>query len=344
MSAADRVTSLLAARKGSLAILLAAIPLLSLPSPARAAAAAAQQATAPQIAPPVQVVISGRYRGPKLWRVSKAGHELWVLGTVAPLPKRMVWQTEDIKRLLGQTQEVIPAWPSVSIGFHPFTALHLYALWRKAQTNPGHESLQAVLPPALYARFGALKLRYAPHDHRIEQLRPILAARRLYDETLAASDLTPRNDIQRTVLELARQGGVPIHQDKLLVKDPVDVMRDLTAIPRSAEIACLQAVVTRLETDVGPMQTRARAWALGDVALLRRLPHTDNRDTCLDAVSGSTRVRALLAQAQQDWMQAALQALEQNHTTLALQSMDLLLGPDGTLATFERMGYSVEGP
>jgi len=135
-----------------------------------------------------------------------------------------------------------------------------------------------------------------------------------------------------------------VHQDKLLVKDPVDVMRDLTGIPRSAEIACLQSVVTRLETDVGPMQARARAWALGDVALLRRLPHTDNRATCLDAVSGSARVRALLAQAQQDWMSAAVQALAQNHTTLALQPMDLLLGPDGTLATFRRMGYRVEGP
>ncbi|HEY7889653.1 MAG TPA: TraB/GumN family protein [Steroidobacteraceae bacterium] len=334
------MTSIGASRSGSLAALLAAVALLW---PAMPRAAALQTLT-PAQAVPMQVVISGRYRGPKLWRVSKNGHELWVLGTVAPLPKRMVWQTEDIQRLLRQTQEVIPAWPSLSIGFHPFTALHVYALWRKAQTNPDNLPLQAVLPTALYARFGALKLRYAPHDRRIGQLRPILAARRLYDDTLIASDLTPHNDIQRTVLELARQERVPIHKDKLLVKDPVDVMRDLTAIPRSAEITCLQSVVTRLETDVGPMQARARAWALGDVALLRRLPHTDNRDTCLEAVSGSARVRSLLAQAQQDWMNAAVQAIDRNRTTLALQSMDLLLGPAGTLATFQRMGYRVEGP
>jgi uncharacterized protein YbaP (TraB family) len=290
------------------------------------------------------IVISGQYAGPKLWRVSRDGHVLWVLGTVAPLPKRMIWQTEDVQRLLRRTQEVIPAWPSVGIGFHPFTALHLYALWRKAQTNPDHLPLGAVLPPALYARFSALKLRFAPHDRRIEQLRPILAARRLYDEALAASDLTPKNDIQQTVLRLARQEGVAVHRDKLRISDPVDVMRDLTDTPRSAEIACLQSVVTRLETDLGPMQARARAWALGDVALLRRLPHTDNRATCLEAVSGSARVRALVAAAQQDWMAAAQQALSRNRTTLALQSMDRLLGPDGTLETLGRMGYRVEGP
>ncbi|MFI4884516.1 MAG: TraB/GumN family protein [Steroidobacterales bacterium] len=292
----------------------------------------------------MQIVISGRYRGPKLWRVSKDGHALWVLGTVTPLPKRMVWQTEDIQRLLAHSQEVIPAWPSVGIGFHPFTAVHLYALWREAQTNPDHLPLKAVLPPGLYARFSALKLRFAPGDHRIEELRPILAARRLYDEALAASDLTPHNDIQRTVLGLAKQESIAIHRDKLLVKDPVEVMRDLTKIPRAAEIACLQSVLERLETDIGPMQARARAWALGDVALLRRLPHTDNRTTCLDAVSGSARVRTLVAEAQQEWMTAAVQALERNQSTVALQSMDRLLGPDGTLAMLRHMGYRVEGP
>lgn len=307
-------------------------------------AADRQDAVAGPAPAAVQVVISGRYRGPKLWRISKDGHALWVLGTVAPLPKRMVWESQDIQGLLRQTEEVIPAWPSVGIGFHPFTALHLYVLWRKAQTNPDHLPLRAVLPPPLYARFTALKLRFAPNDARIERLRPILAARRLYDEALTASDLTPHNDIQRAVLALARQEKVPIHQDKLLVKDPVGVMRDLTDIPRSAEIACLRSVVTRLETDLGPMQARARAWALGDVALLRRLPHTDNRATCLEAVSGSTQVRTLVSDAQQDWMTAVVQALAQNRTTLALQPMDLLLGPDGTLATLRRMGYRVEGP
>lgn len=328
-------------RPASLVGLLAAAGLLL---SATSGAMALQEGTAAQVTMPVQVVISGKYRGPKLWRVSKDGHVLWVLGTVAPLPKRMVWQSEDIQRLLRQTQEVIPAWPSVGIGFHPFIAVHLYVLWRKSQTNPDHLPLRAVLPPDLYARFSALKLSFAPNDRRIEQLRPILAARRLYDDALAASDLTPRNDIQRTVLDLAKQERVPIRQDKLLVKDPVDVMRDLANVPRPAEIACLQSVLTRLETDLGPMQARARAWALGDVALLRRLPHTDNRATCLEAVSGSARVRSLVAEAQQDWMSAAVQALERNHTTLAMQSMDRLLGPDGTLEELRRMGYQLEGP
>lgn len=324
--------------------ILALAAALVLLAPAMSGAAALQPDTAPQVAPPLQVVISGRYRGPKLWRVSKDGHVLWVLGTVAPLPKHMIWQTGDIQRLLRHAQEVIPAWPAVGIGFHPFLAIHLYALWREAQTNPGDAPLKAVLPPPLYARFSALRLRFAPHDRRIEELRPILAARRLYGEALAASGLTLQDDIQRTVLKLARRAGVPVHEDKLHVSDPIAVMRDLTQTPRAAEVACLQSVVTRLETDLGPMQARARAWALGDVALLRRLPKTDIRDPCLEAVSGSARVRALVSQAQEDWMTAAVQALGHNRTTLALESMDRLLGPQGTLEALRRRGYQVEGP
>ena len=310
-------------------------------SPASGLAADRPAAAPPPLAP---VVVVGRYAGPELWRVSRDGHVLWILGTVMPLPKRMQWQSQGIQALLTHTEEVIPAWPSWGIGFHPIEMVHLYVLWRRAQDNPHHLPLKAVLPAPLYARFEALRLRFAPHDARIESLRPILAAKRLYDEALAASDLTPRDEIEQTVLRLARRAGVPVHRAKVRIGDPIKVMRDLADIPLPGEISCLQSVVLRLDTDLGPMQARARAWALGDVDLLRRLPHTDNRLPCIEAVTGSARVRTLLQQAEQDWMTAAEQALAHNRTTLALQSMDRLLGPTGTLATLRRVGYRVEGP
>ncbi|MGA9366550.1 MAG: hypothetical protein WBV35_03765, partial [Steroidobacteraceae bacterium] len=71
------MTSIGLPRRGGLAGLLAAAALLC---PAMSAAAL-QTETAPQIAAPLQVVISGSYLGPKLWRVSKDGHALWLLGT-----------------------------------------------------------------------------------------------------------------------------------------------------------------------------------------------------------------------------------------------------------------------
>ena len=48
---------------------------------------------------------------------------------------------------------------------------------------------------------------------------------------LDSSGLTVHNEVQRTVLKLARKQGVKIHQDKLKVEHPVDVLKDVGKTP-----------------------------------------------------------------------------------------------------------------
>jgi len=296
-------------------------------------------------APMEEVVITGEHEGPRLWKVHKDNdHVLWILGTVTPLPKKMIWQADTVEAILQQSQEVVPAWPALGIGANPFTALRVWIQWHSMQKIPDRMDLQQVLPPDLYKRFSALKERYAPRDSRLNELRPAFAAERLLDEALEASGLTMHNEVQQTVLKLARKQGVKIHQDKLKVEHPVDVLKDVGKTPLTGEIACLEAVVGRLETDLGPMQARARAWALGDVDELRRLIHPDDRTACITAVSTSDRVRTLIARAQDDWFVSVEDALQHNRSTLAVQSMDRLLGDNGTLAILRKQGYQVEGP
>src|SRR5215469_8364922 len=321
------------------AVLLAAAALV-------AARAARSEGDTPRAATETmaEVVVEGRHQGPRLWRVRQGDHVLWILGTVSPLPKKMVWQPDQVQAVLGQVQEVVPAWPSYGIGANPITALRVYIQWRHMQKPPDHLPLRETLPPELYARVQALKARYDPHDNTLEQLRPMLAAERLLIRVLDASGLTAHNEVQARVLELAREAGVHVRQDKLKIDDPVDVLKDVGAAPLSGEVACLETVVTRLETDLGPMQQRARAWALGDVDTLRSLPHTDNRTACVAAVSTSERVRTLIERAEDDWLLSVQEALRRNRGTLAVQSMDRLLGEHGTLAQLKARGYEVEGP
>jgi len=256
----------------------------------------------------------------------------------------MIWQSDAVEAVLQQSQEVVPAWPAFGIGANPFTLLRVWMQWRSIQKSPDRMNLQQVLPQPLYARFAALKARYAPKDSRLDELRPAFAAERLLDEALDASGLTLHNEVQQSVLKLARKQGVRIHQDKLKVEHPVDVLKDVGKTPLAGEIACFEAVIGRLETDIGPMQARARAWALGDVDTLRKLNHPDDRTACIEAVSTSDRVRDLIARAQEDWFLAVEDALTRNRSTLAVQSMDRLLGSDGTLAILRKEGYQVEGP
>ncbi len=295
-------------------------------------------------APLAEVVVEGKHEGPRMWTVRRGDHTLWILGTVTPLPRKMVWQPDAVRAVLQQSQEVVPAWPAYGIGANPFTALRVYIQWRRIQKPPDHLPLKETLPPELYARVAALEARYDPHDTHLEELRPMLAAERLTTRVLDASGLALRNEVQKTVLGLAREQGVRIRQDKLKIDDPVDVLKDVGSTSLAAEIACLDAVVTRLETDLGPMQARARAWALGDVDALRQLPHPDDRTACIAAVSTSERVRALIARAQDDWLLVVQDSLARNRGTLAVQSMDRLLGEHGALAALRQRGYEVEGP
>ncbi len=306
--------------------------------------ALAQQADAPAPTAMPEVVVEGHHDGPRMWRVRRGDHVLWILGTVSPLPKKMIWQPDAVQEALKQTQEVVPAWPSYGIGANPITALRLYIQWRRMQKPPDHMPLQQLVPPPLYARVEALESRYDPRDKTLEQERPMLAAERLLEKVLDRSGLTAHNEVQETVLRLARAQGVRVRQDKLRIDDPLDVLKDVGATPLAGEVACLDAVVTRLETDLGPMQARARAWALGDVDTLRSLPHTDNRTACVTAVSTSERVRTIIQRAEEDWLVAVQDSLARNRGTLAVQSMDRLLGEHGALAALKAHGYEVEGP
>jgi uncharacterized protein YbaP (TraB family) len=306
------------------------------------ASAAQQEDEQPAAAP--EVVVEGRHEGPRMWIVRKGDHTLWILGTISPLPKKMVWQPDAVAEVLGQTQEVVPAWPTYGIGANPFTALRVYIEWRRLQKPPDHMPLRQALPPALYARVMALEARYDPNDKKLEEMRPMMAARELLSRVFDASGLALHNEVQEEVLKLARSKGVRVHQDKLRIEDPVNVLKDVSATPLAGEVSCLDSVVTLLETDLAPMQARARAWALGDVDTLRNLPHADDRTACVAAVSTSDRVRKLIERAQDDWLISVEDSLTRNRGTLAVQSMDRLLGEHGTLATLRARGYSVTGP
>jgi uncharacterized protein YbaP (TraB family) len=256
----------------------------------------------------------------------------------------MVWKSREVESVLGEVQEVIPTNPSVSVHANPFTWVRLYFQWRGVQVIDKGGRLQDLLPPALYARVTALAARYDAGDHRIERLKPVFAALRLYRQALDSVHLAPGNQAEATVLKLARSHKVPIGQSKLKIDDPRDLLTQLGQIPHDAQVGCLEAVVERLETGLGAMQEEARAWSLGDVAALRQLMVPKTIDVCTAAVSSSARTRQLIDDSNADWNREVELALTNNRSTLALKPIHDLLGPRGVLAALKAKGYEVEGP
>jgi uncharacterized protein YbaP (TraB family) len=292
----------------------------------------------------IEVEVTGERPGPSMWKVSKDNHVLWIMGTLEPLPKRMTWRSKAVEEVLAQSQEVLPSRPTFGFSWNPIVALRLYWQWRGIQKSPNHATLAATLPPGLYARFSALRNKYAPHDTQMEDLRPMLAALRLFEKGIDASGLSFHHEVQNAVLKLAQQRHVKPHKMTLAVEEPRDLLKEIGEIPAQAQIGCLETTVARLESDLTAMRARANAWAVGDVDALRKLPLPEQQAACLATLSNSARFRDLNAKTSMAWMQGAEEALIANASTLALKPIYELLGSGGILEHFRAMGYVVEGP
>lgn len=53
------------------------------------------------------VTVTGLDAGPALWKVSKDGHVMWVLGTLAPLPKGAKWRSARVEQAIARSQELL---------------------------------------------------------------------------------------------------------------------------------------------------------------------------------------------------------------------------------------------
>lgn len=291
-----------------------------------------------------EVTVTGEWSGPRMWKISKGDHVLWLLGTLEPLPKKMTWQSKEVESLLAEAQEVLDGNPALSADVGLFGKLQLYFQWRRMQKSEDRATLKTTLSPELYARFAALKTKYAPHDDGLDKLRPMFAAGKLYGATVDASGLSYKNIVGGAVTKIAKQHDVKIQRVPLKVDDPKGVLREVGETPTAAEISCLETTIARLEIDVEPMKQRAAAWAMGDVDTLRRLPYPDNLAACWEAVSGSNRLKELRARFESEWMTAAEEALQRNRVTLAMRSMRDVIGEGNVLEKFRAQGYAIEGP
>jgi len=326
----------------SAALILCAALLVSLGSTEAAAVPAAAA-----VAPPQQleeIAIVGERPGPRLWKVSRADHVLWLLGTLNHLPKRMTWRSSDVDAALAQSQELLTSGPSVSASVGPIGAIRLYLQWRRTQKSPDHLKLDVWLPPPLYARFEVLKARFDAGDDSIEELRPSFAALRLYEHAVDAAGMTAHDAVEQAVIKLAKRRHIPIESAELKIEDPSGALKEVSALPPTMEIDCMTATVTRIETDLPSMQERARAWSVGDVDRLRALPYPNQREACLSALSNSPRIKALVDRVTQAWNSEAEAALTRNRVSFAMRPIYELLDADGPLARFRAEGYRVEGP
>ena len=291
-----------------------------------------------------EVLVSGERSGPGLWKVRKGEHTLYLLATIAPAPKKLQWRSQEVEAVLDRAQVFVPARPEVDADIGPIKAVQLYLQFRKLRGNAEGERLETVLPPPLFSRFEALRTKYAPRDRSMLERRPLLAVLELQRAAIDRSGLSFSNAVARSVEKSARERKVKVLRAEVRVEDARGTLAEIGQIPLSAEIACMEAVLGRLETDLAQSRQRAEAWAVGDTGALRTSAATQAAGTCLDSLSNSARVASLLRDFETAWLGTVTNSLERHPVTLAVTDIDGLLRPGGILAKLRARGYEIDEP
>jgi uncharacterized protein YbaP (TraB family) len=327
--------SALAALPPSIAVALAALAAL----PGRGVAQ-----PAPPPSPPVdEMTVIGRYPGPPMWKVTAGAHSLWIFGSLSPLPKGLVWDSDNVERLIERSQTVIGPMRISAFTLNPFKVIGLIRQARRLSKNPDDAELADMLPPELYARYRALHERYTPRDKKSDEMRPTLAALRLYGAALDDAGLTNDEQVGDEIRRLARRSDAE-RSRPTVEADPEAVLDSLGEISPADEIECFGTVMASIETDLDAMKARANAWALGDVEALSRFDYPDAQGDCLAVLFTVGGFQKLRADLYAEWLREADAALAMHETAFATLPLRELFAADGLLAQLAAKGYTITRP
>lgn len=297
------------------------------------------------------VVVTGEQPGPGLWLVRRGGNELYILGTLNPLPANMQLASSQIDAVIGTAQEVIRA-PYLSVGSDAskFRMLFLLPSLIGIRNNPDRKTLEDVMPATLYARWLPFKQRFLPGDDKVEKMRPMFAAQELYKAVIKRSAMSNKDPSAAVVTAAIEKHhpSVSVVKLELKVKDPKAVIKQMKTA-RFDDLACMERTLDRLGVDMQVLRLRANAWATGDIATLKANPVPSQYQACLNAVTesaigqqigmgnGEARVKAM-------WLAKAEASLAKNTTTFAILPIGDMLEQGGYLDALRAKGYTVLAP
>jgi len=319
--------------------LMVSLSLLALaPSTRAAAQTSADHSTIEEI------TVVGRYPGPPLWKVMSADRTLWIFGELSPVPKGLDWDPRNADRVLDRAGGVIGGPRVTAMTFNPIRMFRLYRAARRLVRLPEGTTLAQRMPAELYARYTTLRARYLPKQgDDDEDMRPALAALRLYGAALDNTGLTMDSDVGKKIARKMRRSSAE-EAEVLVETEPETVLAELAKITPEAELACFESIMTTLETDLAGMKERANAWAIGDVAALKRFDYPDSQGNCLEALFSAPGFVDLRDQLYSKWLSEAEHALATYDTSFSVLPMWELVAGDGLLAQLAARGYTVTTP
>lgn len=297
------------------------------------------------------IMVTGAQPAPGLWVLTRGDKTLLIMGTLSPSPKNITWLSGAVEARIAEA-DIILGPPGISVGTSVglLRGAMLLPAYNRSKKNPDGKTLSEILPPADFARWTAMKAIYLGHDNAVEKLRPVHAAKVLFDAAVKRAGMTDESIVDPVVKRVAKREGIRVVSTSLSlsISDPKETLRQLNKTNLD-DVTCLQQTMDRLDSDLQTMGVRANAWADGDVAQLRQLPYTDQKKACAGAMASTEIARQqgitnISTNVQTAWLTAAREATTGYSTVFATVPIARLLAHDGIIAQLERDGFQVRSP
>jgi uncharacterized protein YbaP (TraB family) len=281
-----------------------------------------------------EVLVTGEHPGPGMWKVAHGENSLWILGTHAPLPQRLIWRSQEVEFAISEAQQVLGNY-SASLTMRGGNPLNMKG-----------KPLRRVLTRRAYSQWQSLKRKYIGRNDDIETALPVTAALVLRSNALAQAGLANADSVLYELHRLANAYHVPVTDDHQVTKVIAGMPADAASERKGVEF--LLSTMKNLEADLKTARVRANAWAVGDIEALRAQAAADTTAAQLYASSWpyltDAELAALTVETDTRWLNAAERALRHNQTTVATLPIFMLLRPDGLLASLRARGFEVIEP
>ncbi len=286
-----------------------------------------------------ELVVTGERSGPGMWHVHRGAAQVWILGSMSPLPKGITWRAAQVEQVLGATNRVLVQKP-FDVGIARI--LWLLITERNVLMVRGGKRLKDVMPAELHARFALQRAKYSDDPNKWERFRPLIAAAFLQQAAFHQAGLSTRLDMGAAVRALAKKHDVPVEEVK--IAGVGDVMDALKTLPAATENTCVAASLVTIERDLPRLIDRAQAWAGGNVERIEKLREPAEVDACRAALDTGVGAADLIARMRRTWLGTIDKYLQSDAVTLAVVNMDMLLEPGGLLDELRAKGYEVDAP
>src|SRR5450432_2904772 len=247
---------------------------------AASAAARLVEAAGSEQPPPAleEIVVTAERAGPGMWHVHRDSANVWLLGSISPLPRDITWRSKQVESVLESASQVLVQKPiEISVP----RILWMLIADRKVLMVGGGKKLNDVLPPELHARFAAQRSQVTDDKDKWERFRPIIAAAFLQQAAFHQVNLSMRLDLGAALRNLAKKHGVRV--EEIRVAGVSDMLEALKTMPAASERTCVEASLSTVESGLPRLVDRAQAWAVGNVERIENLPELKDVDACRTA-------------------------------------------------------------